>query len=89
MRRLSSSNNQVARLYLSKEKTKIEDHKTFPKLKKLMSTWDSLSLSDRSTALGSIDNKLYQIFISSENNSRKNSIVLAPNSPGLSTLGTT
>ena len=54
-----------------------------------MSTWDSLSLSDRSTALGSIDNKLYQIFISSENNSRKNSIVLAPNSPGLSTLGTT
>ena len=81
LRRLTSSNIQAFRLCLSEAKTKIEDHKIFPKLKQLIDSCDYLSRSDFSIALRSTGNQLYQIFIKSKNNCRQIRAGLATYSP--------
>ena len=66
MRRLISSNLSVVSSYLEYAKQKVEDHKILPKLKNLISRWNSLTETDREIILNKIDDQLYQIFIQAE-----------------------
>ena len=56
MRILVSSKSRAVQLYLPEVKTKIDDHKIVSKINKLISSWNSLSCSDHSAALDSVDN---------------------------------
>ena len=89
VRRLKSSNSKAVQLYLSEAKTKIDDNKIVPKIRKNISTWDYLSCSSRITALDRMDNQLHQILLSFEKICRKIRAGLVSCSPELSTLGLT
>ena len=66
LRRLISSNSLSVTSYLSYSKEKINEHKIIPKLNKLVSEWDQLSLIEREQSLNKIDGQLHQIFIKAE-----------------------